>query len=164
MQPVPSAMAGCQGLVNAWVQRKMPLVSWINQRLGFPAYECSLQLRAWHLYRLRRLYLLRRLFDQRNHLRQEVQYMHPRVLSDRDRRLQMRVVLYGSAEPHQLISLACPAGCSACRLKQGTTETAICTSCRPNLTLNTADPARCVSRGICTDGQYWDTSTTSCLS
>ncbi|TYJ59030.1 hypothetical protein B9479_000019 [Cryptococcus floricola] len=61
--------------------------------------------------------------------------------------------------------LACPLGCTSCTLQSSTNSTASCTSCSSTLSLSTAVPATCTtSTGSCSDGTYYDSSTSSCES
>ncbi|WVQ74411.1 hypothetical protein IAR50_004012 [Cryptococcus sp. DSM 104548] len=59
--------------------------------------------------------------------------------------------------------LACPLGCESCTLQSNTNSTASCTSCSSTLSLSTAVPTTCTSStGSCSDGTYYDSSTSSC--
>ncbi|ORY26154.1 insulin-like growth factor binding protein [Naematelia encephala] len=60
--------------------------------------------------------------------------------------------------------LACPLGCDSCTLKSGTDNAAVCTSCASGLSLSSAGTATCVAKGSCSDGQYFDESSSSCKS
>jgi hypothetical protein len=57
---------------------------------------------------------------------------------------------------------ACPLGCTSCTLQDGRDATPACTACTTPLTLSSASPARCISQQSCQQGQYWETSSSTC--
>ncbi|WOO80645.1 Proprotein convertase subtilisin/kexin type 5 [Vanrija pseudolonga] len=57
--------------------------------------------------------------------------------------------------------LACPLSCTACSLQAGS-NMPTCTSCVSSFTLATTIPATCNPSPLCTGGQYWNTTSSSC--